>query len=117
MPRAKTRVASRQRRKKVLAATAGQFGKRKNCIRVAQESFWRGGVYAYRGRKQNKRNFRSLWIVRINAAARENGMTYGRLISGLKKTGNELNRKTLAHLALHEPVAFKAVCDSVKGQG
>jgi len=116
MPRAKNRVASRERRKKVITANKGYFGKRKSCIRTAQDAFWRAGTYAYRDRKQNKRNFRSLWIMRINAAARLNGITYGRLISGLKKIEIELNRKTLAHLAVNEPEAFTALVEKVKEQ-
>ncbi|GBU22071.1 LSU ribosomal protein L20p [Fibrobacteres bacterium R8-0-B4] len=106
MPRAKTRVASRARRKAIISQTSGYFSKRKNCITLAKDAMYRAGVYAYRDRKQNKRNFRSLWIVRINAAARLNGTTYGKLISGLKVKGIELDRKSLAHLALHEPEAF-----------
>jgi large subunit ribosomal protein L20 len=113
MPRAKTRVASRARRKAIIAQTAGYFGKRKNCISTAKDAFYRAGVYAYRDRKQNKRNFRSLWIMRINAAARLNGTTYGKLISGLKIKGIELDRKSLAHLALHEPDAFAKLVQTV----
>lgn len=116
MPRAKTRVASRDRRKKILKSTAGYFGKRKSCIRTAKDAFWRAGVYAYRDRRQNKRRFRSLWILRINAAARLNGLTYGRLICGLKQIDSELNRKTLAWLAVNDPAAFAAIVEKVKGQ-
>lgn len=116
MPRAKNRVASRSRRKKILKANAGYFGKRKNCIRTAHDAFWRSGVYAYRDRRQNKRNFRSLWIVRINAAARLNGLNYGTLISGLKKLESELNRKTLAWLAVNDAQAFAAIVAKVKEQ-
>jgi large subunit ribosomal protein L20 len=115
MPRAKTRVASRARRKKILKANAGYFGKRKSAIRTAKDAYWKAGKYAYRDRKQNKRNFRSLWIIRINAAARDNGITYGKFISGLKEKGITLDRKVLAHLALHEPEAFKKLVDTVKG--
>jgi len=114
MPRAKTRVASRARRKAIIAQAAGYFGKRKSCISTAKDALYRAGVYAYRDRKQNKRNFRSLWIMRINAAARLNGTTYGKFISGLKAKGIELDRKSLAHLALHEPDAFaKLVSEAV----
>lgn len=116
MPRAKNRVASRARRKKILSATRGYFGKRKNCIRTAKDAFWRAGVYAYRDRKRRKRDFRSLWITRINAAARINGMTYGNFICGLKKINCMLNRKALAELALNEPTAFAALVSQVKGQ-
>ncbi|MDR3019660.1 MAG: 50S ribosomal protein L20 [Treponema sp.] len=112
MPRAKTSVASRARRKAIISKTAGYFGKRKNCIRVATDAMYHAGVYAYRDRKQKKRNFRCLWIMRINAAARLNGTTYGRFINGLKVKGIELDRKSLAHLALHEPETFaKLVTD------
>jgi large subunit ribosomal protein L20 len=106
MPRAKTAVASRQRRKKVLKANSGYFGKKKNCISTAHDALWRSGVYAYRDRRAKKRDFRALWIIRINAGARLNGTTYGKLISSLKKKGIELDRKVLAHLAMHEPEAF-----------
>jgi large subunit ribosomal protein L20 len=114
MPRAKTSVASRRRRKKIITATSGQFGKRSSCIRTSRDAYWRSGVYAYRDRKQNKRNFRSLWIMRINAAARINGITYASLINGLKKMGSDLNRKTLAHLAVHEPETFTSLVAKVK---
>jgi large subunit ribosomal protein L20 len=113
MPRAKTRVASRARRKKILKANKGYFGKRKSCIRTAQDAFWKAGKYQYRDRKQRKRDFRSLWITRINAAARLNGITYGRLIAGLKAKSIELDRKVLAQLALHEPESFKKLVELV----
>lgn len=114
MPRAKNRVASRAKRKKILSHASGYFGKRGSCYSIAKDSFFRSGNFAYRDRRQKKRNFRSLWIVRINAAARLNGMPYRTLIGGLKEKGIELNRKTLAHLALHEPEAFKKVVETVK---
>jgi large subunit ribosomal protein L20 len=114
MPRAKTRVASRARRKKILKANSGYFGKRKSSIRTALDAYWKAGKYAYRDRKQNKRNFRSLWIIRINAAARANGITYGKFIAGLKEKGIDLDRKVLANLALHEPDAFKKLVETVK---
>jgi len=114
MPRAKTRVASRARRKKVISQTAGYFGKKKNCITIAKDAFYRSGVYAYRDRRQKKRNFRSLWIMRINAATRLHGMSYGLFISGLKEKGIEINRKVLAHLALNEPDAFQKLVETVK---
>jgi large subunit ribosomal protein L20 len=113
MPRAKTRVASRARRKKILKANKGYFGKRKSCIRTAQDAFWKAGKYQYRDRKQRKRDFRSLWITRINAAARLNGITYGKLIAGLKAKSIELDRKVLAQLALHEPESFKKLVELV----
>jgi large subunit ribosomal protein L20 len=114
MPRAKTRVASRARRKKILKANAGYFGKRKSCIRTAKDAFWKAGKYQYRDRKQRKRQFRSLWISRINAATREAGLSYSRFISGLKEKGICLDRKVLAQIALHEPESFKQLIAAVK---
>lgn len=114
MPRAKNRVASRAKRKKLLKLTAGNYGKRSNCYSIAKDTFLRSGVYAYRDRRQKKRQFHALWITRINAAARLNGMQYSRFIAGLKEKGIELDRKTLAHLALHEPDTFKSIVETVK---
>lgn len=114
MPRAKNRVASRERRKKILRANKGYFGKRKNSIKTASDAFWRAGVYAYRDRRQKKRNFRALWILRINAAVREQGLSYSKFINGLKKANIEINRKALAHLAVHEPEVFTAVVNQAK---
>ncbi len=114
MPRVKTRVASRARRKKILNANKGYFGKKANCLMIAKDAFWRSGQYAFRDRRQKKRNFRALWIVRINAAARLNGVSYSALISGMKTKAVELNRKSLAHLALHEPEVFAKVCAAIK---
>ncbi len=114
MPRAKNRVASRERRKRILRATKGYFGKRKNSIKTASDAFWRAGVYAYRDRRQKKRNFRALWILRINAAVREHGINYSTFICGLKKADIELNRKTLAYLAVHEPEAFAKIVAATK---
>jgi len=114
MPRAKNRVASRERRKRILRANKGYFGKRKNSIKTASDAFWRAGVYAYRDRRQKKRNFRALWILRINAAVRLHGMNYSRFISGLKGANIELNRKALAHLAVNEPDIFAQIVASVK---
>lgn len=114
MPRAKNRVASRQRRKKILKANKGYFGKKSNCIAIAQDAYWRAGKYNYRDRRRKKRDFRSLWIIRINAGARQNGMSYAHFIKGLKDKGIELNRKTLAHLAMHEPAVFSKLVAEVK---
>jgi large subunit ribosomal protein L20 len=114
MPRAKNRVASRERRKRILRANKGYWGKRKNSIKTASDAFWRAGVYSYRDRRQKKRNFRALWILRINAAVRQHDMNYSSFISGLKKANIELNRKALAHLAVHEPEVFAAVVAAVK---
>ncbi|MBD3317826.1 MAG: 50S ribosomal protein L20 [Chitinivibrionales bacterium] len=113
MPRAKTRVASRARRKKIISANAGYFGKRKNCIRTATDAYWKSGTYAYRDRRRKKRDFRSLWILRINAAARLNGTTYAKLINGLKKKGIEVDRKMLANLAVNEPNSFARIVTEV----
>lgn len=114
MPRAKNRVASRKRRKKILKANAGYYGKRKNCISIASAAFFRAGQYAFRDRRAKKRDFRALWIMRINAAARVNGLTYGKFIAGCKAKGIALNRKTLAYLAVHEPAAFTRIAQTIK---
>ncbi len=114
MPRSVNAVASRARRKKVLKQTKGYFGRRKNVFTVAKNALEKGLVYAYRDRRQNKRNFRALWIQRINAGAREHGMSYSEFMGSLKKKDVQLNRKVLADLAMNHPEAFKAVVDSVK---
>ena len=114
MPRAKNRVASRARRKKVLKQAKGYFGRRKNVWTVAKNAVEKAGVYAYSGRKQKKRNFRSLWIQRINAAARVEGMSYSEFMGKVNAKGIELNRKVLADLAMNNPEAFKAVVKAVK---
>ena len=114
MPRSVNAVASRARRKKSLKLAKGNYGARKNVWTVAKNTVEKGLVYAYRDRKQKKRNFRSLWIVRISAAARMEGMSYSVLMGKLKKAGIELNRKVLADLALNNPEAFKAVVAQVK---
>ncbi len=114
MPRSVNHVASRARRKKILKRTRGYFGKRKNVWTVAVNSWEKGQQYAYRDRKNKKRNFRSLWITRINAGAREYGMSYSALMGNLGKKGVALNRKALADLAMNNPEAFKAIVDLVK---
>ncbi|MBQ3751381.1 MAG: 50S ribosomal protein L20 [Bacteroidales bacterium] len=114
MPRSVNHVASRARRKKILKRTRGYFGKRKNVWTVAVNSWEKGQQYAYRDRKAKKRNFRSLWITRINAGAREYGMSYSVLMGSLAKKGVALNRKALADLAMNNPEAFKAIVDLVK---
>ncbi len=116
MPRAKNRVASRARRKKILDANKGYFGKRKNSIRTAKDAFLRAGQYAFRDRRQKKRNFRALWIMRINAAVRTYGMNYSGFINGLKNAEIEINRKALAHLAVHEPEVFAQIIETVKNK-
>ncbi len=114
MPRSVNSVASRRRRKKILKQAKGYFGRRKNVWTVAKNAVEKGLVYAYRDRKQKKRNFRALWIQRINAGARLNGMSYSQLMGAVKKNGIELNRKVLADLAMNHPEAFKAIVEKVK---
>mgnify|MGYP000989380954 FL=1 len=109
MPRSVNAVASRARRKKVLQRAKGQFGRRKNVLTVAKNSVEKGLTYAYRDRRAKKRSFRGLWITRINAGAREYGMSYSVLMGKLAEKNIALNRKTLADLAMHHPEAFKAV--------
>ncbi|MCL4116798.1 UNVERIFIED_CONTAM: hypothetical protein GTU68_052365 [Idotea baltica] len=114
MPRSVNAVASRKRRKKILKAARGYFGARSKVYTVAKNAVEKGLQYAYRDRKNKKRVFRRLWIARINAAARLNGMTYSTLMHGLSKSGSTLNRKVLADLAMNNPATFKAIVDSVK---
>jgi len=114
MPRSVNSVASRARRKKILKQTKGNFGARKNVWTVAKNTYEKGLQYAYRDRKTKKRNFRALWIQRINAAARQEGLSYSQLIGLMKKKNIEINRKVLADLATNQPEAFKAVVDKVK---
>ena len=114
MPRSVNSVAAKARRKKILKAAKGYFGRRKNVHTVAKNAVEKAGVYAYIGRKQKKRSFRALWIQRINAGARINGMSYSELMGKLATKNVELNRKVLADLAMNQPDAFKAVVDSVK---
>lgn len=114
MPRSVNSVASKKRRKKIIKRAKGFFGRRKNVYTVAKNAVEKSMQYAYVGRKQKKRNFRKLWIQRINAAARQNGMSYSQLMGKLAKNNIELNRKVLADLALNNPEAFKAVVEKVK---
>ena len=114
MPRSVNHVASRARRKNLMKLSKGYFGRRKNVWTVAKNAIEKGLVYAYIGRKQKKRNFRSLWITRINAGARQHGMSYSQFIGAVHKSGIELNRKVLADLAMNHPDTFKAVVDTVK---
>ncbi|MGI9410144.1 MAG: 50S ribosomal protein L20 [Hyphomicrobiaceae bacterium] len=109
MARPSRGVTAHAKHKKVLKAAKGFYGRRKNTIRVAKQAVEKAAQYAYRDRKRRKRTFRSLWIQRINAASREHGMTYGRLIDGLTKAGIEVDRKMLADLAVHDGDAFKAL--------
>jgi len=107
-------VASRARRKKVLKQAKGYYGARSRQFKVAKQAVIKAGQYAYRDRRQRKRQFRNLWIIRINAAAREHGLSYSRFISGLKKAEIEVDRKVLADLAMHEPAAFAALAEQAK---
>jgi large subunit ribosomal protein L20 len=114
MPRVKRSVASRARRKKVLKAAKGYYGARSRSFKVAKQAVIKAGQYAYRDRRQKKRQFRALWIVRINAAANELGISYSRLIDGLKRASIEVDRKVLADLAMHEKEAFAALVERAK---
>jgi large subunit ribosomal protein L20 len=107
--RVKRGTTGHAKHKKVLKAAKGFYGRRKNTIRIAKQAVEKSLQYAYRDRKNRKRNFRALWIQRINAAVREHGMTYGRFIDGLNKAGIEVDRKILSDLAIHEPQAFAAL--------
>ncbi|MDO7873727.1 50S ribosomal protein L20 [Hymenobacter sp. ASUV-10] len=114
MPRSVNHVASRHRRKKIMRLAKGYYGRRKNVWTVAKNAVEKGLTYAYRDRKVKKREFRALWIQRINAGAREHGLSYSQLMGGLKKAGIELNRKVLADLALNHPAAFKGIVEKAK---
>ncbi|MEM7619397.1 MAG: 50S ribosomal protein L20 [Pseudomonadota bacterium] len=114
MSRVKRGVTTHARHRKIIKQAKGYYGRRKNTFRVANQAVEKAGQYAYRDRKVKKRNFRSLWIQRINAAAREHGLTYGRFIDALNKSGIEIDRKILADLAMHQPEAFKALIDKVQ---
>ncbi len=114
MPRSVNHVASRARRKKILKLTRGYYGARKNVWTVAKNTWEKGLLYAFRDRRNKKRTFRALWIQRINAAARLEGLSYSQLMGLLHKAGIEINRKVLADLAYNNPEAFKAVVDKVK---
>ena len=115
MPRVKRGVTARARHKKVLALAKGFRGRRKNVFRVAKQAVIKARQYAYIGRKQKKRNFRSLWITRINAAARINGLSYSRFMNGLLKAGITLDRKVLADIAVHDAAGFAALAEKAKG--
>ncbi|NLJ56249.1 MAG: 50S ribosomal protein L20 [Firmicutes bacterium] len=109
MPRVKNSVATRKRRKKILKMASGYYGAKSKLFRVANQQVMKSLDYAYRDRKVRKRDFRKLWIARINAAARDNGLSYSRFIDGLKKAGVEVNRKMLADLAVNDPAGFSAM--------
>jgi large subunit ribosomal protein L20 len=114
MPRSVNAVASRARRKRILKQAKGFYGKRKNVYTVAKNIVEKGQTYSYVGRKLKKREYRQLWIARINAAVRQEGITYSEFINKLSVKGIDLNRKVLADLAMNEPASFKALVDSVK---
>jgi len=114
MPRSVNSVASKARRKKILKMAKGYFGRRKNVYTVAKNAVEKGLQYAYRDRRQKKRMFRRLWIIRINAGVRQHGMTYSTFMHAAQQKGIELNRKVLADLAMNHPAAFEAIVNSVK---
>ena len=114
MPRSVNHVASRAKRKRILRLTRGYYGARKNVWTVAKNTWEKGLTYAFRDRRNKKRNFRALWIQRINAAARLEGLSYSQLMGGLHKAGIEINRKVLADLAVNNPQAFKAIVEKAK---
>lgn len=114
MPRVKRGVTARARHKKVLALAKGFRGRRKNVYRVAKQAVMKAGQYAYRDRRQRKRQFRQLWIVRINAGARENGLSYSKFMNGLKRAAIELDRKVLADLAVFDKAAFAQLVEKAK---
>ena len=114
MPRSVNHVASKAKRTKILMLSKGYYGARKNVWTVAKNTWEKGLTYAYRDRRNKKRNFRALWIQRINAAARLENMSYSQLMGALHKAGIEINRKVLADLAVNNPEAFKAIVDKVK---
>ena len=114
MPRVKRGVTAHARHKKVLEQAKGFRGRRNSVFRIAKEAVMKAGQYQYRDRRQKKRDFRALWIARINAAAREVGMTYSAFMNGLKKASIEIDRKVLADLAGNEPAAFKAIADKAR---
>jgi large subunit ribosomal protein L20 len=116
MPRVKRGVTARAKHKKVINAAKGYRGRRKNVYRVAKEAVMKAGQYAYRDRRQKKRQFRILWIARINAGAREFGLTYSRLINGLKKASVEVDRKVLADLAIFDKAAFQKYAELAKSK-
>ncbi|MCZ2249787.1 MAG: 50S ribosomal protein L20 [Bacteroidia bacterium] len=114
MPRSVNHVASKARRKKILKQTKGYWGARKNVFTIAKNILEKGLTYAYRDRKNKKRNFRALWVQRINAGVRQHGMSYSEFMGKIHSKNVQLNRKVLADLAMNHPAAFKAVVDSVK---
>ncbi|WP_332824937.1 50S ribosomal protein L20 [Ramlibacter sp.] len=116
MPRVKRGVTARARHKKVLALAKGFRGRRGNVFRIAKEAVMKAGQYAYRDRRAKKRVFRQLWIARINAAARSNGLTYSQFANGIRKAGIDIDRKVLADIAYHDPAAFTGIVNQVKAK-
>jgi large subunit ribosomal protein L20 len=114
MPRVKRGVVARRRHKKILKQAKGYYGARSRVFRVAKQAVTKAGQYAYRDRRQRKRQFRSLWITRINAQSRANGLSYSRLINGLRKASIDLDRRVLADLAVHDKPAFAAIVEQAK---
>ena len=116
MPRVKRGVTARAAHKKVINAAKGFRGRRGNVFRIANEAVMRAGQYAYRDRRNKKRVFRALWITRINAAARANGLTYSQFANGIRKAGIDIDRKVLADIAYHDPAAFTGIVNQVKAK-
>jgi large subunit ribosomal protein L20 len=116
MPRVKRGVTARARHKKVLALAKGFRGRRGNVFRIAKQAVMKAGQYAYRDRRTKKRVFRQLWIARINAAARSNGLTYSQFANGIRKAGIDIDRKVLADIAYHDPAAFAGIVEQVKAK-
>jgi large subunit ribosomal protein L20 len=114
MPRVKRGVEARAKHKKILGKAKGYYGARRKVFRVAKQAVIKAGQYAYRDRRQRKRQFRALWIVRINAGARENGLSYSRMMNGLRKASVEIDRKVLADLAVYDKAAFAALAEKAK---
>ena len=114
MPRVKRGVVARRRHKKILSQAKGYYGARSRVFRVAKQAVIKAGQYAYRDRRNRKRSFRALWIARINAGARQNGLSYSRLIAGLKKSSVEIDRKVLADLAIHDKAVFGMIVEQAK---
>ncbi|EIC20945.1 50S ribosomal protein L20 [Thiorhodovibrio frisius] len=115
MPRVKRGVTAHAKHKKILDEAKGYYGARRKVFRVAKQAVIKAGQYAYRDRRQKKRQFRTLWIARINAAARMNGLSYSRMMDGLNKAGVEIDRKVLADIAYHDEIAFAALAEQAKG--
>ena len=114
MPRANSTVPRHRRHRKIVKQAKGYYGTRKTNFKTAKDAVQKAWQYAYRDRRTNKRNFRRLWIIRINAAVRQHGLSYSKFIAGMKENNIELNRKSLAHMAVHDPDGFSEIVNSVK---